>query len=94
MAFPLTQGQMEDWIHEPVFIKESGMADYLREQRFVTAADLRREGYASGDDVRQTVMQLVHACTVQRNSHWCAGASRLHSRLVGELLRASGDREH
>ena len=50
MAFPITQGQMEE---------ESNMEDYLREQLFVTRSQLRSEGYANGDDVRQTVIQLV-----------------------------------
>ena len=59
MAFPLTQGAMEHWMRLQGFIKESDMADYLREQRFVTESLLRREGYASGDDVRQVVVQLV-----------------------------------
>ena len=35
------------------------MQDFLREQLFVTRDQLRREGYASGDDVRQTVVQVV-----------------------------------
>ena len=35
------------------------MADYFREQRFVTENKLRSKGYASGDVVRQTVVQLV-----------------------------------
>ena len=60
MALPLTQGQMEDWIHEQVFIKESDMSEYLRAQRFVRAADMRQLGYATGDDVRHTVIQLFH----------------------------------
>ena len=51
MAF--TQQMMEDWIRGQGFIKESNMADYLREQRFVTESLLRREGYANGDDVRR-----------------------------------------
>ena len=59
MAFPLSQGQMEDWGRGQGFIKESDIADYLREQRFVTENKLRSEGYASGGDVRQTVVQLV-----------------------------------
>ena len=69
MAFPLTQGQMEDWIRKQGFIKESDMSEYLREQRFVTAAGMRQLGYANWDtsrqpasgqhDVRQTVIQLV-----------------------------------
>ena len=41
MAFPLTQGAMEDWVRLQGFIKESDMADYLREQRFVTENKLR-----------------------------------------------------
>ena len=35
------------------------MEENLRAQRFVTTNSLRSEGYASGDDVRQTVIQLV-----------------------------------
>ena len=50
---------MEEWVRGQGFIKESDMSDYLREQRFVTAADMRQLGYATGDDVRQTVIQLV-----------------------------------
>ena len=57
MAF--TQQMMEDWVRGQGYLKESDMADYLREQLFVTRDQLRREGYASGDDVRQTVIQLV-----------------------------------
>ena len=59
MAFPITQGAMEDWVRLQGYLKESDMQDYLREQLFVTRDQLRREGYASGDDVRQTVVQVV-----------------------------------
>ena len=55
----VTHQQMEDWVRSQGYIKESDMADYLREQLFVTRSQLRGEGYASGDDVRQTVIQLV-----------------------------------
>jgi len=53
-------GQMEDWIWSQGFIKESDLSEFLHDQRFATAADLRQLGYATGDDVRQTVIQLVH----------------------------------
>ncbi len=63
MAFPLTQGAMEEWVRGYVqgegFLKKSDMKEYLRAQRFVTTNSLRIEGYASGDDDRQTVIQLV-----------------------------------
>ena len=55
----ITQQQMEAWVLAQGYLKESDMADYLREQLFVTRSQLRGEGYASGDDVRQTVIQLV-----------------------------------
>ena len=44
MAFPITQGAMEDWVRAQGFIKEADMSEYLREQRFVTAADIRQLG--------------------------------------------------
>ena len=55
----ISHQQMEDWVKAQGYLKESDMADYLREQLFVTRSQLRGEGYASGDDVRQTVVQLV-----------------------------------
>ena len=59
MAFPLTQGQLEDWIRGQGFLKEIDMAGYLREQRFVKESDLRQAGYATGDDTRQTFNKLI-----------------------------------
>ena len=88
MAFPITQGQMEDWVKSQGYLKESDMADYLREQLFVTRSQLRGEGYANGDDVRQTVIQLVadeneqftalRDCNSAKQSQWRNGCNCRH----------------
>ena len=55
----LTQQMMEGWVQSQGFIKETDMADDLREQRFVKEYDLHQAGYATGDDTRQTFHQLI-----------------------------------
>ena len=52
MPFPFTQCAMEDCVRGQGFITENDMSEFLRDQRFTTAADLRQLGYAPGDDVR------------------------------------------
>ena len=49
---------MVDWIRQQGFVTSSGMEAFLNEQRFITAADMRQSGYATNDDVPQTVIQL------------------------------------
>ena len=62
---PLTQGQMEAYIGGlGLLITDNANAHmnaFLAEQRFITAADVRQLGYATNNDVRQTVIELVQA---------------------------------
>ena len=59
MAFPVTQGAMEDWVRGQGFLKQIDMADDLREQRFVKEYDLHQVGYVTGDDTRQSFHQRI-----------------------------------
>ena len=60
------------------------MLEFLRDHRFTAAADLRQLGYATGDDVRQTVIQLVQ----DEQAFFDALRAGMQ-----ELIRSSGDRE-